>query len=183
MYVLTRAFAFNFLTSFRYGENKLQMSLEDRQVWNHPGVQRNYCYASYALSLPSALMGTQLGAGLGLSVNGVPHASSSTTQASECSSSIKNYCYRNNCSTLNWISCCKLQARPLGKSVSPHVVLLVSGMNAEITSTHIKLILVYLLWWKIYFNSRELHFSFSHRQLKLYPTTILLHYTDVNGGR
>ena len=90
------------------------MSSEDR--CNQLGVQRNYWYASFVHSLLSALIGAQLVAGLGFSVNGVPRVSSSTTQASECSSSIKNYCCRNNCSTPNWISCCKLQARPSGKS-------------------------------------------------------------------
>lgn len=55
----------------------------------------------------------------------MPHPS--TMRASYCSSSIKNYCCRNNGSTPNWISGCKLQAGLSGEiSGSLHDV---SGCN------------------------------------------------------
>lgn len=97
------------------GANK-QMSLEDRRGWKSPGrgPQSNYWYSIFALSVPFALMGAQFWAGLRLPANWVPHASSSATQTSDCSSSIKNYCY-TNCSTPNWIPCCKILSQAIGE--------------------------------------------------------------------
>lgn len=74
-------------------------SNEFRRRGNQLGEQRNYWFSSFANSLLSALMGSLLRAGLGFSVNWVHRASSRTTQTSECSSSIKNYCLWNNCSS------------------------------------------------------------------------------------